>query len=111
MLSGTSRVTWRGRVLFHSFGFLICVSMASAQQPSGSQSNPADAPPPAVTVPGIPAAQAAVGTTPTNPNPQTSDEKKDDQISMVKLGPGDLIEIGVYNVPELTTKARVSNSG
>ena len=30
---------------------------------------------------------------------------------MVKLGPGDLIELNVYNVPELTTKARVSNSG
>jgi polysaccharide biosynthesis/export protein len=30
---------------------------------------------------------------------------------MMRLGPGDLIEIGVYNVPELTTKARVSNAG
>lgn len=29
----------------------------------------------------------------------------------VKLGPGDLVEVNVYNVPELTTKARVSNSG
>ncbi len=27
------------------------------------------------------------------------------------LGAGDLLEISVYNVPELTTKARVSNSG
>ena len=30
---------------------------------------------------------------------------------MTKLGPGDLIEVNVYNVPELATKARVSNSG
>jgi polysaccharide export outer membrane protein len=30
---------------------------------------------------------------------------------MVKLGAGDLIEINVYNVPELTSKVRVSNSG
>jgi polysaccharide export outer membrane protein len=30
---------------------------------------------------------------------------------MTKLGPGDLIEVSVYNVPELATKARVSNSG
>ena len=29
----------------------------------------------------------------------------------MKLGPGDLIEVSVYNVPELATKARVSNSG
>jgi polysaccharide biosynthesis/export protein len=31
--------------------------------------------------------------------------------SRIKLGPGDLIEVSVYNVPELTTKARVGNSG
>ena len=30
---------------------------------------------------------------------------------MTKLGGGDLIEVNVYNVPELTTKARVGNSG
>lgn len=30
---------------------------------------------------------------------------------MVRLGPGDLVELNVYNVPELTTKARVSGSG
>jgi polysaccharide biosynthesis/export protein len=117
MLSGTSRVTWLGRVLFHSFGFLICVGMTLAQQPSGSQSSPPDTPPPAATVPGIPAGQAAVGTTPANPNPQSppgqNDEKQDDadKISTVKLGPGDLVEINVYNIPELTTKARVSTSG
>jgi polysaccharide export outer membrane protein len=35
----------------------------------------------------------------------------DDASSRVRLGPGDLIEIGVYNVPELSTKARVGNSG
>jgi polysaccharide biosynthesis/export protein len=31
--------------------------------------------------------------------------------SLLKLGGGDLIEVSVYNVPELTTKARVGNSG
>lgn len=31
--------------------------------------------------------------------------------SMLKLAPGDLIELSVYNVPELSTKARVGNSG
>jgi polysaccharide export outer membrane protein len=29
----------------------------------------------------------------------------------IRLGVGDLLEIGVYNVPELATKARVSSSG
>ncbi len=31
--------------------------------------------------------------------------------SSVKLAPGDLIELSVYNVPELSTKARVGNLG
>jgi polysaccharide export outer membrane protein len=34
-----------------------------------------------------------------------------DSPDLVKLGPGDLIEVSVYNVPELSSKARVSNSG
>jgi polysaccharide export outer membrane protein len=29
----------------------------------------------------------------------------------LRLGAGDLVEVGVYNVPELTTKARVSSTG
>ncbi len=31
--------------------------------------------------------------------------------SSVRLGAGDLIELSVYNVPEMSTKTRVSNSG
>jgi polysaccharide biosynthesis/export protein len=31
--------------------------------------------------------------------------------SLLRLGAGDLVEVGVYNVPELTTKARVSIKG
>lgn len=34
-----------------------------------------------------------------------------DSSAGLKLGPGDLIEISVYNVPELSTKVRVGNSG
>jgi len=30
---------------------------------------------------------------------------------VIRLTPGDLLQIGVYNVPELNTKARVGNSG
>jgi len=32
-------------------------------------------------------------------------------ISALRLEAGDLVEVGVYNVPELTTKARVSSNG
>ena len=42
--------------------------------------------------------------------PATSTDSPD-QSALVKLGPGDLIEVGVYNVPELASKVRVSNSG
>ncbi|MGC2172649.1 MAG: polysaccharide biosynthesis/export family protein [Candidatus Sulfotelmatobacter sp.] len=35
----------------------------------------------------------------------------DENSSLLKLGPGDLLEVSVYNVPELTTKVRVGNSG
>ena len=37
--------------------------------------------------------------------------KDSSDASLVKLGPGDLIDMSVFNVPELSTKARVSNSG
>jgi len=34
-----------------------------------------------------------------------------DNSSQLRLGAGDLLEVGVYNVPELSTKARIGNSG
>lgn len=35
----------------------------------------------------------------------------DNDSSRIKLGPGDLVEMNVYGVPELSTKARVSGGG
>jgi polysaccharide export outer membrane protein len=37
--------------------------------------------------------------------------KSDGDTSVVELGPGDLIEISVYGVPELNTKTRITNNG
>ena len=37
--------------------------------------------------------------------------ESDEGSGQTRLGPGDLVEINVYNIPELTTKARVSSSG
>jgi polysaccharide biosynthesis/export protein len=42
--------------------------------------------------------------------PNTTAESGD-VASQIHLGPGDLVEISVYNIPELTTKARVSSNG
>jgi polysaccharide biosynthesis/export protein len=111
MLSGTSRFTWKSRVLWVlSFG-LIVAGVASAQQPSGNQSNPAGG------LPEVPAAQAATSSTPPPnqkpPDAAAADKNSNatDEIPQVRLGPGDLLEVSVYNVPELATKARVNYSG
>jgi polysaccharide export outer membrane protein len=64
--------------------------------------------------------QAAVGSTDGNADPAKatpggalagSVAAASDNPSLLRLGPGDLLEVGVYNVPELTTKVRVGNSG
>jgi polysaccharide export outer membrane protein len=43
-----------------------------------------------------------------SPGPAADDAPLD---STLRLGAGDLVEVGVYNVPELTTKARISDDG
>jgi polysaccharide export outer membrane protein len=96
---------------------LLCSSefKAWAQAPAPSATESA--------VPALPAAkpisQAAAGTapnadsaTPAQSGPPTgSVAAAAGNSSLLRLGAGDLIEVGVYNVPELTTKARVGNSG
>jgi polysaccharide biosynthesis/export protein len=115
MRSGTSSSTPRCRM---SFLFLAVMSLmlaaAWAQQPTTKpQTDQASGAPDAAQ----PISRAATGTTGASPKEGSSDATKDtgdqatDQAVMVKLGVGDLIEVSVYNVPELATKARVSNSG
>src|ERR1700722_5609860 len=76
------------------------------------------------TVTGLPTAQplsqAAVGTVPHN-NPPAKDVQNNsspsaptsfpENPSQLRLGAGDLLEVGVYDAPELPTKARGGNSG
>jgi polysaccharide biosynthesis/export protein len=135
--SGASSFTCRGPATLLVLGLVACmamVSVAAGQQPasggqSGQSSPTPDVPvvqpgtPPAVQ-PGVQpsgqpssqssaqsASQATVSGAPSDA--QAADTKKDSgaQSGVVTLGPGDLLELNVYNVPELTTKARVSNSG
>ena len=90
----------------------LFAGFAQAQQSSAEQPQSA----------AQPASQAAVGTTASKPDSQrnTSESAKNapapggissSDSPVLKLGAGDLIEVSVYNVPELTTKARVGNSG
>src|SRR5258708_29733202 len=78
---------------------------------------------PASPVPALPAAQpisqAAVGSArsstdsakATPMSAASASPSANEGSSSLRLGPGDLLEVGVYNVPELATKARVGNSG
>lgn len=101
--------------LFVLAAILISAGVVAAQQPatgnqSGQNTPPAEAP---TGLPPVqPMSQAAVSAA-TGTQAKTPDAIKDagDQTALTKLGSGDLLEVNVYNVPELATKARVSNSG
>jgi polysaccharide export outer membrane protein len=96
--------------------FLIGLLACSLQPLALAQDQPAQ-----------PAHQDAVPFSPETPDqvatPQTpviggkpADNKTGDSVeetpkSAIKLGPGDLVDVSVYGVPELATKARVSNDG
>lgn len=112
MKLGNSCLPWRGRVFSLAFGsLLIFPQIGSAQQPTGippqGQTNtPAELP--AAQTPSQAARSASTGQ---EAQAKADDSTKTDQSSMMKLGPGDLIEVSVYNVPELASKVRVSNGG
>lgn len=113
MESGTPSFTRRVSS-FVLFAFVLTVGGAFAQQvPSGTPDK--ENPPPAALPAAQPisqAAQSASGAATSTPG-NTPDSAKSipDESATVKLGAGDLIDISVYNVPELATKARVGNSG
>jgi polysaccharide export outer membrane protein len=67
-----------------------------------------------------PISQAAIGSAPKQAQPQNAAANgasagqvasANESSSQLRLSPGDLLEVSIYNVPELTTKARVGNSG
>jgi polysaccharide export outer membrane protein len=67
-----------------------------------------------------PISQAAIGSTPKQADTQNAPanaastaqvKPANDSSSQMRLSSGDLLEVSIYNVPELTTKARIGNSG
>ena len=90
----------------------LCASASLFANPANSQTAPGQLPPqqtqtaqplPTAGQPVPPAANTAA---------QAADSAATNADStLLKLGGGDLIEVNVYNVPELATKARVGNSG
>jgi polysaccharide export outer membrane protein len=77
----------------------LCMMSLAAQEPAppANRSKPSQ---PTGNVVGQPADETA------NPN-----EAKPPRNSELRLGVGDLVELNVYNVPELTTKTRVGSNG
>ena len=85
--------------------FLFAAFLAApliAQEPSaGPASATAQPASPASEAQAAPASPTQTGIATTNTNPS----------SLLRLGPGDLIEVSVYNVPELTAKVRIGSNG
>lgn len=109
MLSGVgsfNRHGWK-LVLLCAASLAFCSTISAQQDQQGNPSIQANAPLKTAT----PASQLAVTSSGTNSTHPTAADVKDDHPVLVKFGPGDLLEVSVYNVPELATKARVSNSG
>jgi polysaccharide export outer membrane protein len=100
--------------------FVLVLAVAPVLKAVGQQ-QPASSPT-QTTPPTLPAAQplsqAAIGTPSGNQRAKATESgtigssaSAGENSSSLRLGPGDLLEVGVYNVPELSTKARVGNSG
>jgi len=97
------------------FALLTFICTARAQQGT-SPANGTDSGSIPTVPAGISAAQplqdsgARVQPPATNPIEATA-KGSPDEPPVARLGPGDLLEVSVYNVPELASKARVSNAG
>src|SRR5579872_7247294 len=121
MASGTSRFILRGHVLLVVLvtSLFIAADLAAQQPVGGSQTSPPSNPsagepfPSAATPVSGAASSSETKGSEANGGTPANEPAKDipDQAQVVKLGPGDLIELNVYNVPELSTKARIGNSG
>lgn len=108
MLSGVWIANRRGLKFVLSCAALVSFSVVAAaqQSPRSAPSNPADS---ALSA-GQPASSLALSSNgAVSRQPATAG--KDDRPVLLKFGVGDLLEVSVYNVPELATKTRISNSG
>ncbi len=113
MKSRNSAIVCRDHAVVVALAVFLSISgFAVAQQPTNPSTSGQTASP---ENPGArPVTQAVESTSGAQSAAVKADDanKADDsQMSATKLGVGDLIEISVYNVPELASKARIGNSG
>lgn len=116
MKSGTSDFLCRGRFfLFSLIAILAIAGTLVAQQPASANAAQQATAPDAAVPAAQPVPQAQTNESPaiTPAAPAKIDDSKvtPDQSSQVRFGPGDLLEVSVYNVPELNSKVRISNAG
>lgn len=115
---------WNRRLLRVSLLFLVCVLVvcldgmvlaASAQTPIGAGTSQPNTPPKPGEIPPVPLSSATTGqSTPGSPAQDSSASRATTPPPAnpnLKLGTGDLVEINVFGVPELTTRTRISESG
>jgi polysaccharide export outer membrane protein len=95
-----SREVW---ILLIAFPVLAVSAIHCAAQDGRTTTQTSQPPDQAVTAPASTPALPAAGTG------DTSEHKGNDPT--LKIGVGDLVEMSVYNVPDLTTKTRVANDG
>ena len=110
MKSGTSGSARRGRSFFHFLVIFLFVGSAVLAQEPGEQKQSVPPSQPAaqsITDAATRASEAAAN----SPKPDDANKQTADWSTMMKLGVGDLLEVSVYNVPELSAKVRVSNAG
>ncbi len=96
---------WGAFLCFSLVGCLVTVPAAAQQAQSPGSTAAAPALPPAQST-----SSAATPSTPASPKPATPTADAADSGS-VRLGAGDLIDVSIYNVPEMATKARIGNNG
>jgi len=90
------RELFRGAVFPAVLALLMAQGLAAQDQPASAPKNPAEES--RSTAPAAPTAEAEARAVTNLANP-------------LRIGTGDLVEVSVYNVPELSTKARVSSNG
>jgi polysaccharide export outer membrane protein len=96
--------------------FLLVAFLSGQQSADGAKNKPAEehnAAPTNLPPPQPISHDAVRASDPSGNTEKSNDASKDsqDKSTIVTLGAGDLIEISVYNVPELASKVRISNSG
>jgi hypothetical protein len=92
---------------------LLCATVAWTQEQASPtpQANPPQATPDQMATPQTPSPAAGDDKNGNKGQSKDADAKQDQGSQSIKLGAGDLVDVNVYGVPELTTKARVSNDG